>query len=625
MRKPTLAERLRYWFDNWMSRGTVALMGLLGLATVALVVILGSLAFVFHAYPDDAESADLFDIWWGGLMRTLDPGTMGGDSGWGFRLFMLAITIGGLVIVASLIGIISAAFDDKVAQLRKGRSRVLERDHTLILGWNSKVLSIVSELAIANESRGRASVVVVASMDKVEMDEQIKANCPNLGRTKVICRNGDPKSLADLALGSPQWARSIILLADEDAVDPDSDVIRTALALTNHPKRPSDDLHIVAELSDPDNLEVAQLAGRHEVHWVLGSTVIGRITVQSCRQSGLSVVYQEFLDFDGDELYFTEQPSLVGKTYFEAQRAFPKCAAVGLVAGEDPVINPPADTVIAPTDQIIVIAADDSEIALGEPEEPFGAEGIVEGTTPYRAPERTLVLNTNPVLPMMLAELDEYVAYGSEAVVVERYGEFEVPRLENLAVIQISGDPTKRAVLDQLEVQLFDHIILLADPEEFDTETADSRTLVTLLHLRDLAERHDLHLNIVSEMLDDKNRELAEVARADDLIVSDKLVALMLSQISENRGLGKVFETLFEADGSEVYLRPAEHYIRSGAAVNFFTVLEAARRRGETAIGYRIAEHAHNGAEAYGVRVNPEKSEHITFAPGDRIIVLAED
>lgn len=625
MRKPTLAERLRYWFDNWMSRGTVALMGLLGLATVALVVILGSLAFVFHAYPDDAESADLFDIWWGGLMRTLDPGTMGGDSGWGFRLFMLAITIGGLVIVASLIGIISAAFDDKVAQLRKGRSRVLERDHTLILGWNSKVLSIVSELAIANESRGRASVVVVASMDKVEMDEQIKANCPNLGRTKVICRNGDPKSLADLALGSPQWARSIILLADEDAVDPDSDVIRTALALTNHPKRPSDDLHIVAELSDPDNLEVAQLAGRHEVHWVLGSTVIGRITVQSCRQSGLSVVYQEFLDFDGDELYFTEQPSLVGKTYFEAQRAFPKCAAVGLVAGEDPVINPPADTVIAPTDQIIVIAADDSEIALGEPEEPFGAEGIVEGTTPYRAPERTLVLNTNPVLPMMLAELDEYVAYGSEAVVVERYGEFEVPRLENLAVIQISGDPTKRAVLDQLEVQLFDHIILLADPEEFDTETADSRTLVTLLHLRDLAERHDLHLNIVSEMLDDKNRELAEVARADDLIVSDKLVALMLSQISENRGLGKVFETLFEADGSEVYLRPAEHYIRSGAAVNFFTVLEAARRRGETAIGYRIAEHAHNGAEAYGVRVNPKKSEHITFAPGDRIIVLAED
>ena len=53
-------------------------------------------------------------------MATLDPGTMGGDSGWGFRIFMLIITIGGLIIVASLIGIISGAFDSKVEELRKG-------------------------------------------------------------------------------------------------------------------------------------------------------------------------------------------------------------------------------------------------------------------------------------------------------------------------------------------------------------------------------------------------------------------------------------------------------------------------------------------------------------------------
>lgn len=625
MEKPTLRERLRYWFDNWMSRGTAALMGLLGLATIALVLILGTVAFAAHAYPDDADQADIFDIWWGGLMRTLDPGTMGGDSGWGFRIFMLMITIGGLIIVASLIGIISGAFDDKVAQLRKGHSRVLESDHTLILGWSNKVFTIINELAEANESRGRASVVVVADMDKVEMDELIKANCLHLRRTTVICRRGDPKNLSDLALGSPQWARSIILLASDDAVDPDSDVLKTALALTNHPKRPTCRFHIVAELADPENLDVARLVGRDEVHWVLGSEVIGRITVQSCRQSGLSVVYQEFLDFDGDELYFTEQPSLVGKTYFEAQLAFPKCAAIGLVVGDEPLINPPADTVIAPTDQIIVVAADDSEIALGTIVESIDTADIVVGDESFAAPERTLILNVNPALPMMLAELDQYVAFGSEAVVVEPNTTVEIPFLANLAVIQISGDPTKRAVLDQLEIQLFDHIILLADTEGYDPETADSRTLMTLLHLRDLAERHELHLNIVSEMLDDNNRELAEVARADDLIVSDKLVALMLSQISENRGLAKVFQTLFESEGSEVYLKPAERYIRTGGSVNFYTVLEAARRRGETAIGYRVAEHAHNRDQAYGVRVNPLKSELIAFTPGDRVIVLAED
>ena len=122
MEQPRLAERVRYWFDGVMSRGTIALMGLLALATVVLVLVVGTLVWVFRAFPDDASDADFGDILWGGLMRTLDPGTMGGDAGWGFRLFMLVITIGGLIIVASLIGIISGAFDDRVAQLRKGRS-----------------------------------------------------------------------------------------------------------------------------------------------------------------------------------------------------------------------------------------------------------------------------------------------------------------------------------------------------------------------------------------------------------------------------------------------------------------------------------------------------------------------
>jgi hypothetical protein len=625
MNQPRLGERLRYWFDNWMSRGTIALMGLLGLATLVLVVVFGTLAFVFHAFPDDAPEGDWLELVWAGLMRTFDAGTMGGDSGWGFRMFMLAITIGGLVIVASLIGIISGAFDDKVADLRKGRSRVLESDHTLILGWSSKVHLIVNELAVANESRSRARVVIVALKDKVEMEEAIKVRCAALGRTKVICRSGDPKNLTDLPLGSPQWARSIILLAPEDSPDPDADVIKTALALTNNPSRPERKLHIVAELRDPENLEVAKLVGRDEVHWVLGPEVIGRITVQSCRQSGLSVVYQEFLDFDGDEIYFTSEPTLVAKTYFDAQLAFSKCAVMGLVVDGSPRINPPADTVIGAGDQIIVIASDDSEISLGAVPEVIEVDQLVAGIAKAAEPERTLVLGVNSVLPVMIAELDEYVAPGSAVVVVTPGVAPELPELTNLTASHVQGDPTKRAVLNKLDVGDFNHIILLADVATYDAERADSRTLVTLLHLRDLAERQEMDLNIVSEMLDDGNRELAEVARADDLIVSDKLVALMLSQISENRGLADVFTTLFESEGSEVYLRPADQYVAAGARVNFYSVLEAARRRGETAIGYRIAEHAHNSSQAYGVRVNPDKGDQIIFAKGDRIIVLAED
>ena len=39
MDKPSLGERFRYWFDNWMAKGTLALMALLGIATIVLVLV----------------------------------------------------------------------------------------------------------------------------------------------------------------------------------------------------------------------------------------------------------------------------------------------------------------------------------------------------------------------------------------------------------------------------------------------------------------------------------------------------------------------------------------------------------------------------------------------------------
>ena len=622
MNKPTFSERFRYWFDNWMSRGTLALMALLGIATVVLVLVVGVIVAIFRQTPDDDPERSFGDILWGNLMRTLDPGTMGGDSGWGFRIFMLIITIGGLIIVASLIGIISGAFDSKVEELRKGRSKVLEKDHTLILGWNSKVFPIVSEICIANESRRNAVIVVLADKDKVEMEDELRAMVGKTGKTKIICRTGDPMNLTDLEIANPANARSIILLAGDDSPDPDADVIKTALALTNNPRRKAEKYHIVGELEDAASLEAATLVGRDEAHWVLGDDLIGRITVQSCRQSGLSVVYSELLDFDGDEIYFTEQPSLYGKTYFDAQLAFVDCTVMGLVKAGSVILNPAADTHYESGDQLIVIAEDDSAIRLATPGVPDAA--AVSTTKALKPkPERTLVLGYNSGLTRMLEELNEYVATGSKVTVLADVDKPDFPKFDNLTIEFRRGDSTNRAILDSLKVESFNHIIVLAY-KGLDIQRADGKTLITLLQLRDIEDRAGVDLNIVSEMLDDRNRELAEVTNADDFIVSDKLISLMLSQVSENKKLTQVFDDLFSSVGSEVYLQPVEQYVAPGTAVNFYTVLEAARRRGETALGYRVAANAHKSDKGYGVTVNPVKTETVTFSAGDKIIVLAE-
>jgi voltage-gated potassium channel Kch len=626
VKNTSFGDRFRYRFDNVMARGPIAIIGLLALVTLIFILIVATILAVTGIAPQGVahEKGNFGELLWQNMLRALDSGTFASDLGWPYRIAALIVTIAGLFVVASLIGIISSAFDSKVEELRKGRSKVIESDHTLILGWSSKVFPIVSELLIANESRRRASIVILADFDKVEMDDAIRDHFPTSGNTKIITRSGDPMSLGDLELANPDGARSIVILAPEGSDDPDSAVIKTTLALTNNPRRTGDKYHIVGELQDPANTEIANLVGRDEAHWVLASDLISRITVQTCRQSGLSVVYTELLDFDGDEIYFAEEKGLIGQSYFDAQLAFAESTVMGMVKAGKVLINPADTTLFESGDQLILIAEDDSTISLGSSVGTPDAASIAPAEDEITEPEHTLVLGYNHGLQVMLRELSEYVQEGSSVTVV---ADIDGPEPETFASMPVkfqTGDTTSRAVLDSLNVSQFDHIIVLAY-KNLETQRADAKTLITLLHLRDIADRAQIELNVVTEMLDDRNRELAEVTKADDFIVSDKLISLMLSQVSENKQLTDVFDILFSSEGSEIYLRPANLYITPGETVDFYTVLEAARRRGETAIGYRIAADARNSERAYGVAVNPKKSERVTFTSRDKIIVLAED
>src|SRR5919199_453639 len=590
MRKVTLTDRLRYRFDNTISRGTVALIG--WLLAVVLVLTSSLLVYATGIAPEvGGRRPGFLQTLWFNLMRTIDPGNVGGDKGsWLFLLSMLAVTVGGILVFSTLIGVIFTGIEDKLSDLRKGRSFVVERGHTIIFGWSPEIFSIIAELAAANESRKKsACIAILAQKDKVEMEDEIRERVGKTRNTRVVCRTGDPIDIDDVEIVNPHDARSIIILSPEGD-EADSQVIKTILALTNNPGRRKSPYHIVSRIREPENLGVARMVGRDEVELVPVDDFIARLTAQTCRQSGLSVVYTDLLDFEGHEIYFAEEPHLVGKTFGEALPAYESCSVIGLRARDGAIrLNPPMETGISAGDAVILIAEDDSEISLSEAAEPDGLGAIQKPGAIVQRPERTLILGWNRRAPTMIAKLDSYVPPGSEVTVVAHDG---VPThfdgLHNQRVACQVGNTTDRRTLDGLEVPSYDHVVVLSYSDELDHEEADSRTLVTLLHLRDIAERDGGSFSIVSEMLDDRNRELAEITRADDFIVSDRLVSLMMCQVSENKELSAVFEDLIDPEASELYLKPAEEYVEPGAPLRFYTVIEAARRRDEVAVGYRI-------------------------------------
>jgi hypothetical protein len=99
----------------------------------------------------------------------------------------------------------------------------------------------------------------------------------------------------------------------------------------------------------------------------------------------------------------------------------------------------------------------------------------------------------------------------------------------------------------------------------------------------------------------------------------------MMSQLSENAELFDVFTDIFDPEGAEIYLKPASDYVVVGEPVNFYTVVEAARRRGETTLGYRLVSEAKDADKAYGVHTNPKKSTQVVFTSADKVIVIAEE
>jgi ion channel POLLUX/CASTOR len=632
MQKIGFKQKIRYSFDNTMSKGIAGLIGWLGIITILIVAIAALVMIVLHILPEGEDEMGFIEGFWRGLMRTLDAGTMGGDAGWGFRIVMFFVTIGGIMIVSALIGIISNSISDKIEELRKGRSFVIEKNHTLILGWSSKIFTIISELAEANENQKKPRIVILADKDKVEMEDEINDHVGNTKSTKVICRSGNPNDLTDLHIANPYDAKSIIIL-NKDHENADSQVIKTILALTNNPKRPDKKYHIVAELHEARNLEIAKMVGKDELVAILPYDIISRIMVQTSRQAGLSVVYSEIMAFEGDELYFSEEKKLLGKTFGDTLVAYDDSSVIGLRKNTGEVlINPPMDTIIVAGDEIIALSEDDDTLIVKGKPTAINEDAITKNEIIIeQKPEVSLLLGWNKRAPIIIRELDGYVMPGSQLLVAghlfDPTEEIEKlkPQLSNISVSYINKDLSDQTSVRQLEIERFHHIMLLSYEDIYDIQEADAQTLITLLHLRQIAEEQQLENDIVSQMLDTRNRDLAVVTKADDFIVSDKLISLLLSQISENKYLDDVYRDLFRSEGSEIYMKNATSYIKPGVAVDFYTVVEAAKRKNHIAIGYRIEKLKDDPEKGYGITINPDKGAMVTFANEDKLVVISED
>lgn len=632
--------KARYRLDEFIGGGAGKQMAVLAMLTAALV---GTFTLVGAVLGVGAADGGLIETAWFYFGRVIDAGTFTADEGWLNRIVSTAVSILGVVVAGLLISSLSGNFQDRLEGIRRSGSPVMETGHFLILGWSEKIYSVLDQLTEAYASEGRIVCVVMAEGDKVALEEKLRDNVQRRDRMKLVVRTGSSTSLHDLEKVNFAETRAIVVLLDEsdveDADRADARVMKTLMAIYNHPDASTkqERLRVTAEVMQSESQDLAVIASNGRAQVIRTNEMISKIILQTCRIRGLSLVYDELLRFEGNEIHFKTFPQTVGKTFGDVLLEVPDACVIGVAKqdGSGHVLNPPADHVVG-ADEALLLLAEDASVTHRAYN--GGLRLSAFGSIPSsakRSVDHVLVLGWNSKVYPIVAELDGYIAPGSTVTLVntvpiaerERLLAQHVGALANVEVRHVEGTFASRSVMTELDPTRYPTVIVLGDATDTKSaEEADTRAIIALLLLRDARSRAEQvgDQRICTEILEPKNRDLAAITAMNDVVISNEMISMVMAQVSYEPRVQAVFEDLLRSEGSEIYIKPLELYVPPGKQATFEHLVLAAKARGEVALGLQIYEDT--PANRYGLVLNPkERARPFVPKAGDRLVVLADE
>ncbi|KAG2423273.1 hypothetical protein HXX76_015422 [Chlamydomonas incerta] len=308
------------------------------------------------------------------ILNNVPGADIAGEEDVRAAVLLNTIYIVGLLTFAVLIGVLGDDIGSAVESARLGNSRVPERNHTVVLGHNRQLVDVLRQVAVVRADRGATAfpgqLVVLSERDRAELEAELVEALGPAAAAAVVTRQGSPLKVADLQRVSAGHARTVILLApDEEGGGGEGAEAEAAEA------EEGGSAHV---LSAEAQQAVALAALHHLRQAALGSpggggltggaaqTVVvqqdsaldllvhawgssegagasrlvasvshlnnlARIQAQCAAQPGLSAVMGCIMQQQPGlpEFYVQSVPEVVGLTYGEARRLFPRAVLTG--------------------------------------------------------------------------------------------------------------------------------------------------------------------------------------------------------------------------------------------------------------------------------------------------------
>tara|TARA_B000000557_G_scaffold58329_1_gene45290 strand:- start:3206 stop:5134 length:1929 start_codon:yes stop_codon:yes gene_type:complete len=640
-----------------MSRGSSSIfLALLGLFLAGFLVMV-IVRLIANSFLPDETLNSLAEIPWRVYVAVMEGSAAetDGDSNWLAKLTSILAVMVGLILFSSMVAFITSVFEAKLDELRRGRSLVLESDHTLILGFGDRILEVIRELIEANESEPDASIVILAENDKEEMDNIIRDNISDFATTRVITRSGVVTNINNLKKVMAENAKSVIIMNSAASWRPESEkTLADALVLKSimsiiavcdgnvHPP-------IVCEIHSDRDRGLAENISNGDVKALNEVSVLSRMIAQlALSRNGLSIVYSDMVGFDGNEFYFYRPDNGWGGnlTFGDSINRFKSSTPMGVHNSSGEIIlNPSKDMPIESDDELIIFAEDDSTIFYFE--EPIFKPSTSEIPISIVEPKshRIALLNWTTKTAIILEKLCSYLSKGSELCVfvsskVPEMGLSKATLAEDYPDVKISMneiDLNDLKSLNEIKPQNFDSILILS-PGGTTIEEMDAYVISLLIRIRQILIKSNGAKSgsdsrqwpkLITEVMDSENIDIILNSGVEDFMVSNQFVSQIMAQVSEEPMALDVYDDLFQAEGSELYIKPVSYYFdfkdEETMTIPYGECVQAAKLRNEVILGLQIHADQKSKDDMFGIVLIPSKEEEFTLSSKDGLIALAED
>eukprot|EP00941_MAST-03F_sp_MAST-3F-sp1_P003499 g3499.t1 len=295
-----LGEEKLFLRANWLrstSIGQGIVMGIFGLFVIA------ASSFLFASANEEGRTT--FEYIWSAYTFFIDPGSHTDlesyTTDWEIVIAVWTSVLGYTFLVV-VIGYMTDFLIVWMQTTRAKYARLLLTDHVLVLGWSSKTLFLVQELAETFSGDGKTTIVLMSKREKHEMELDIEYNFPtkkSLNSLKVICWKGDPIDETDLLKVCVHSSRSVVVLSGHgNKVDQDQKVVRAVMCLAGLAST-SQSLSIVAEVGLRENISVIKRIASKMASPILGRDLIDHVLVKMTMEPILALIIEGFLGFFG--------------------------------------------------------------------------------------------------------------------------------------------------------------------------------------------------------------------------------------------------------------------------------------------------------------------------------------